>query len=234
MLPYHQLDETARSWAEQTGNYVLGQPDAESNQDLTTHIIVSFPRATDRNSAFSAGRAWVEHMFGSGRSGSRFDYISAFHVDREHPHLHVVVNRRALEGHWLKISRRHPHFNYDNMRASLVDAAYDNGIELEATSRAERGIMERPITYAEFRRRQRAGETIAIHPQPEPDIPVTPRGTPEPPNLGDNGALPGAAGPGPTDGAGQRSMSNAGAGPRDDYDNDARMTADLGPEGQGD
>ncbi|WP_420846788.1 relaxase/mobilization nuclease domain-containing protein [Microvirga tunisiensis] len=236
MLPYDRLDEVARSWAEQTGNYQPGQPDAENNQDLTTHIVVSFPHSTDRDNARAAGRAWVEQMFGSRRNSDSFDYVTAFHVDRQHPHLHVVINRRSLGGHWLKISRRHPHLNYNNMRAALVDAAYDNGIALDATSRAERGIMERPITYAEFRGRQRAGATIAIEPQPEPDIPVTPRGTPEPPNLGDTGVGPGGGGPGglgPRDSAGQAPSSNAGPATRDDSGNDFRMDDDLDLGGRG-
>ncbi|UGA48967.1 relaxase/mobilization nuclease domain-containing protein (plasmid) [Bradyrhizobium quebecense] len=183
LLPYDRLEQFAQSWAEQTGNYHAGQSLADSNQDLTTHIIISFPPGTDANRAHAAGRAWTERMFGSGNNGGSFDYVTTFHVDRQHPHLHVVVNRRAQEGHWLKISRRNPHHNYDNMRAVLVDAAYDHGIELDATRRADRGIMERPITYAEFRRRQRVREAVAIQPEPEPDIPVSPRGQPEPPNL---------------------------------------------------
>lgn len=184
-LPYGELEAMARSWAEETGNYQPGQPDAESSQDLTTHIIVSFPRTTDRDDAYAASRAWVERMFGSAHDAGKFDYITAFHVDREHPHLHVVVNRRALEGHWLKISRRHPHFNYDNMRDQLVVTADANGIDLEATSRAERGIEQPAPNYAEFRRQQRRA-AIAVRPEPEPDIVVTPRATPEPPELGDN------------------------------------------------
>ncbi|RZN10902.1 hypothetical protein CWO90_46700, partial [Bradyrhizobium sp. Leo121] len=183
LLPYDQLDQFAQSWAVQTGNYQAGQSVAESNQDLTTHIIISFPPGTDANHAHAAGRAWTERMFGSGHNGGSFDYITAFHIDRPHPHLHAVVNRRAQEGHWLKISRRNPHHNYDNMRAVLVDAADDHGIELDATRRADRGIMERPITYAEFRRRQRVREAVVIQPEPEPDIPVSPRGHPGPPNL---------------------------------------------------
>ncbi|PAP97563.1 MAG: endonuclease [Mesorhizobium sp.] len=231
VVPYDSLHEMARSWAEQTGNYQSGQPEAESNQDLTTHIIVSFPRGTDTNNAHAAGRAWVENIFGSGRQGGTFDYITAFHVDRQHPHLHVVVNRRAVEGHWLKISRRHPHHNYNHMRAALVDAAYDHGIELDATSRAERGIMERPITYAEFRRRERAGETVAIRPHPEPDVHVTPRGSPGPANLGDRGrGLRPAGGPhGQSHGdvPGQASGSNVGPATRDNAVDEIRMGGDF-------
>ncbi|WP_259667986.1 relaxase/mobilization nuclease domain-containing protein [Rhizobium lentis] len=243
-VPYDRLFEMARSWAEQTGNYQPGQPEAESNQDLTTHIIVSFPRGTDTNNAHAAGRAWAENVFGSGRQGGTFDYITAFHVDRQHPHLHVVVNRRALEGHWLKISRRDPHHNYNNMRAALVDAAYDNGIELDATSRAERGIMERPITYAEFRRRQRAGETVAIRPHPEPDVPATPRGSSSPPNLGDadRALRPGGGPHGPSHGDTPRQASGSNAGPatrdntvdegRIDDDFDLRRRSDSDGQGQ--
>ncbi|NEJ25826.1 relaxase/mobilization nuclease domain-containing protein [Rhizobium leguminosarum] len=226
-MPYDRLFEMARSWAEQTGNYQPGQPEAESNQDLTTHIIVSFPRGTETNNAHAAGRAWAENVFGSWRQGGTFDYITAFHVDRQHPHLHVVVNRRALEGHWLKISRRHPHHNYNNMRSALVDAAYDNGIELDATSRAERDIMERPITYAEFRRRQRAGDTVAIRPHPEPDVPVTPRGSSSPPNLGDadRALRPGGGPHGPSHGdtPGRASGSNAGPATRDNTVDEVRI-----------
>nr|WP_281411800.1 relaxase/mobilization nuclease domain-containing protein [Rhizobium leguminosarum] len=243
-VPYDRLFEMARSWAEQTGNYQPGQPEAESNQDLTTHIIVSFPRGTDTNNAHAAGRAWAENVFGSGRQGGTFDYITAFHVDRQHPHLHVVVNRRALEGHWLKISRRDPHHNYNNMRAALVDAAYDNGIELDATSRAERGIMERPITYAEFRRRQRAGETVAIRPHPEPDVPATPRGSSSPLNLGDadRALRPGGGPHGPSHGDAPRQASGSNARPatrdntadevRIDDDFDSRRRSDSGGQGQ--
>jgi len=155
MLPSKHFKDVAQSWALQTGNYQLGQPERDSKQDLTTHIIVSFPPGTDMEAAFSAGRAWAEEMFGSGRNGGTFDYLTACHSDRAHPHVHLVINRRALEGHWLKISRRHAFLSYEKLRLALVDVAQHHGITLEATSRSERGIIEPPITYAEYRRRSR-------------------------------------------------------------------------------
>jgi type IV secretion system T-DNA border endonuclease VirD2 len=159
ILPPEHIADTALSWVEQTG----GQTDDSSNykvRELTTHIVISFPEGTELIRAFAAGRSWAEEMFGSGRNGGRFDYLTACHSDRPHPHVHLVVNRRALEGHWLKISRRHSTLNYDNMRSSMVEIALRFGITLEATSRAERGIVERPPTYAEYRRqRRRSDET---------------------------------------------------------------------------
>jgi len=169
MLPHKKLKELARSWAVETGNYQIGQPSAESVQELTTHIIVSFPPGTEAAKAFATGRAWAEEMFGSGRNGGTFDYISACHTDRAHPHMHLVVNRRAQEGHWLKISRRHAYLSYDKLRLTLVDVACRHGIVLDATSRVERGILDPPITYAEYRRQARKGSAVARRDKAEGD-----------------------------------------------------------------
>lgn len=148
VLSPEQIEAVAASWALETGNCPGGR-------DLTTHIVVSFPPGTEEEKAFAIARAWAEEMFGSGRNGGSFDYLTACHTDRAHPHMHLIVNRRAFEGHWLKISRRHPHLSYDRLRAMLAEIAGRHGIALEATSRVERGISEAPITYAEYRRRAR-------------------------------------------------------------------------------
>ena len=168
-VPVEQLDRMAQSWAVETGTYWDGRPADESASDLTTHIIVSFPPGTGEAIAFATARAWAEEIFGSGRNGGTFDYLTACHTDRAHPHMHLVVNRRALEGHWLKISRRHPYLNYAKLRTTLVEVALRHGIVLEATSRVARGIEEAPITYAEYRRRQRrsAGGSAPSNPERE-------------------------------------------------------------------
>jgi type IV secretion system T-DNA border endonuclease VirD2 len=120
--------------------------------DRTTHFLASFPRGTDPAAAERAGRAWAEEMFGSGRFGDVWDYYTAFHTDREHPHMHVVVNRRGLEkGDWLKVSRRSA-ISYDVLREVQAEVARAEGIELEATPRFARGEHARPIPDAELRR----------------------------------------------------------------------------------
>ncbi|MCE6078313.1 relaxase/mobilization nuclease domain-containing protein [Agrobacterium vitis] len=155
-LPPDHITRFARSWVLETGNYDESLPDEQRQQDLTTHIIVSFPPGTDPTSAHAASREWAADMFGSGNGGGRYNYLTSFHTDRDHPHLHVVVNRRELFGReWLKISRRHPHLNYDALRVRMAEISLRHGIVLDATSRAERGITERPITYAEYRRIER-------------------------------------------------------------------------------
>ena len=111
-------------------------------------------------------------MFGGNNGQDEFDYVSMFHTDKDHPHMHFVINRRGMDkGDWLKIAQRHPYFNYDVMREKMVQCAAAHGIVLEATSRASRGIEDRPLNDADFRRRQR-GEPIglAFDPSEEPDM----------------------------------------------------------------
>ncbi|ABC92934.1 UNVERIFIED_ORG: type IV secretion system T-DNA border endonuclease VirD2 [Rhizobium etli] len=160
-VPPDQIAELARSWVQETGVYDESQPDERREQELTTHIIVSFPPGTGRADAYAASREWAAEMFGSGNGGGRYNYLTAFHVDRDHPHLHVVVNRRELLGReWLKISRRHPHLNYEALRMKMAEISLRHGIVLDASSRAERGILERPMTYAQFRRLERQASRV--------------------------------------------------------------------------
>lgn len=128
-------------------------PEGSDRADRTSHFIVSFPSDTFHAPAERAGRAWAEEMFGSGQyGGDSYDYYTAFHTDRAHPHMHVVVYRRGLEhGEWLKVSQRSD-LNYDRMREVLVDVAGREGIELEATTRLARGLHDRPVPDAEYRR----------------------------------------------------------------------------------
>lgn len=165
LLRKADLKDVAHGWVREAG-FCKGEGDAgRPGQALTTHLIISFPPGTDAARAFIIGCGWAQEMFGSGRHGGTFDYLTACHDDRPHPHIHLVVHRRALEGHWLKISRRHPQLNYDRLRETMAAVAQAHGISLEATSRAARGISERPINYAEYRRARRAA---GDYPPPPP------------------------------------------------------------------
>lgn len=131
--------------------------ETKTNSDKTTHFVVSFPHDTEHGAAYRAGRAWADEMFASGRYGDVYDYYTAFHTDRAHPHIHIVVNRRGLEnGDWLRVSRR-SQFNYDEFRQVQVEVAMCEGIILEATPRLARGVSDRPIPDAEIRRAEREG-----------------------------------------------------------------------------
>ena len=51
-----------------------------------------------------------------------FDYIIAVHEDRDHPHAHLVLNRRSQEGEFFFLGRNH-RFNYDDFRLAMVEEA---------------------------------------------------------------------------------------------------------------
>ncbi len=219
VLPYDELREWATRWAAQAGNYINGEPVGDADQAMTTHIIVSFPPGTPRAAAHRAGRAWAEEMFGALHINDVFDYVTAFHVDREHPHLHVVVNRRSLSpGHgWLKIARRNETINYDIMRARLVLCAARENIPLRHDYRVPQPFRPRqqaplPVREAIEVREYWGGDNqqgnAAGNAPPGPP-PAGPRPTredsPDAPNRshppsapsygGQNGPPPGVAGP---------------------------------------
>lgn len=125
--------------------------------DRTSHFVVSFPEGTDHGAAERAGRAWAAALFDNGTYGDRWDYYTAFHTDKAHPHVHVVVCRRGLDhGRWLKIARR-GELSFDRLREVQVEVAAREGIFLTGTSRLSRGVHDRPVPDAEYRRAQAEG-----------------------------------------------------------------------------
>jgi type IV secretion system T-DNA border endonuclease VirD2 len=135
-----------------------GLPETDrGGADRTSHFMVSFPQGTNPEAAERAGRAWAEALFDSGAHGDRWDYYTAFHTDTAYPHVHVVVGRRGLDdGTWLRISSRGA-ITFDRLREVQVEVAAREGIALTGTSRLARGVHDRPVPDAEYRRAQAAG-----------------------------------------------------------------------------
>lgn len=167
----------AREFLESTGRLRPG-----GTQELTSHIVASFPEHVDRHVAQSIATEFVWELFNhpDGEEDKRdenyddgYDYFSAFHNDTDNPHIHLIVNRDPfarvhelrgadgqLSGHhldeWLRISRRNPVINWDSMRERLAQVARRHGVDLIATPHEERGgIVDQPLTQAEYWRRHR-------------------------------------------------------------------------------
>ncbi|UWR24643.1 relaxase/mobilization nuclease domain-containing protein [Sulfitobacter sp. S190] len=107
----------------------------------TTHLLMSFPigtRGTDvRDIATDVAERFLQTDDG------HFDYIIAVHEDRDHPHAHLVLNRRSQEGEFFYLARDH-RFNYDDFRLAMVEEAEKYGVRLEATRRVDRGVVHYP------------------------------------------------------------------------------------------
>lgn len=161
----------AMEWALNSGKYERGQHVDEHSPALTTHLVVSFPPGTDVDLAGTVARNFASRMldFPERRRNfpedleakHRFAYFAAFHTDRDHPHMHLVINRTSSEGGWLKVAnhegeRSNPAigdaFSFADLRHELVDAAIEEGMDLEATTRAERGLPPPDMNDVERRR----------------------------------------------------------------------------------
>jgi len=126
----------------------------------TLHLIVSYPEGTPQEAAYNAGRAFAEAAFDSGEHGDRWEYLTAFHTDRAHPHLHVIVNRRGIEeGLWLS-TYRYDALNLDALRSLQARTALGYGIDLNVTPRLARGARTRPADDVERRRAAREGRAV--------------------------------------------------------------------------
>jgi len=109
----------------------------------TTHMLMSFPIGTKGEDVRDIASKVCERFFSDEENGRHFDWIVAVHEDREHPHAHVVLNRKSQEGEFFYLERDH-HFNYDDFRIAMVEEAEKVGVRLEATRRVHRGVIDYP------------------------------------------------------------------------------------------
>ena len=107
----------------------------------TTHMLMSFPIGTDGEDVRDIASDVSERFFQT--EEGHFDYIIAVHEDRDHPHAHIVLNRRSQEGEFFYLARNH-RFNYDDFRLAMVEEAEKYGVRLEATRRIDRGVVHYP------------------------------------------------------------------------------------------
>ncbi|MGB6231266.1 MAG: relaxase/mobilization nuclease domain-containing protein, partial [Litorimonas sp.] len=107
----------------------------------TTHLLMSYPVGTSGEDVRDISAAVAERFFAT--EERTFDYVIAVHEDRDHPHAHLVINRRAQQGEYFYLGRDH-HFNYDDFRQAMVEEAETVGLRLEATRRVDRGVLTYP------------------------------------------------------------------------------------------
>lgn len=133
----------------------------------TTHMLMSFPIGTRGEDVRDIATDVAERFFQTDEG--HFDYIIAVHEDRDHPHAHLVLNRRSQEGEFFFLGRTH-RFNYDDFRLAMVEEAEKYGVRLEATRRVDRGVVHYPAPTREVyaakeegrapRERERVGQDL--------------------------------------------------------------------------
>ena len=121
----------------------------------TSHLLISFPPDTAPRDAAAIAEEMCERAFGGEKefADDRWEYIAALHTDRSHPHVHVLVNNRGVEnGSWFYLSNRlDAPFTYQGFRNLMVSVAQEYGVQLEATTRYERGDLQYSPSSAQWR-----------------------------------------------------------------------------------
>lgn len=151
-----ELKEKLQGWAENwRGNPRLGH---------TTHMIVSYPKGTDPIAAHEAALEFGEQAFAMGLGGDSYDYVSVQHLDTDYPHTHFLINNQgAFDKGWFTIKRGGAH-DVNVLREIQVETGAQFGIDLAATRRLERGILEKPVLTREYREAKAAGTTPVERP----------------------------------------------------------------------
>ncbi|MCA3456264.1 MAG: relaxase/mobilization nuclease domain-containing protein [Rhodobacter sp.] len=119
----------------------------------TTHLLMSFPSHVRPEKAKLIAEAWAFEMFQSGEhQDDVWSYVAALHTDKAHPHVHMVINNRGtVNDSWFFMAKEHA-FNLDVMKERMVAIAAEEGVFLDATSRAERGLLTYGPSRAEIER----------------------------------------------------------------------------------
>jgi len=155
---YDGQERLSAKEVEQVTRRFAAQWDERFNPKLghTSHLLMAYPIGTRGEDVADITREICERFFQG--EGSHFDYIAAVHEDRDHPHAHIVLNRRSKDGEMFFLKQDH-HFNYDAFREAMVEVSDRFGLRLEATRRVERGVVTKAPADAEVRRAAENGVT---------------------------------------------------------------------------
>jgi hypothetical protein len=109
-------------------------PPPGPRRTIGVHIVLSMPKGSPAPEVMQAARAWAREEL------TNHQYVLALHRDKDHPHVHVLVNNI---GHDLRPLSR----NRDDTlrwRQRFARELRARGVEAEATPRKARGVLRRP------------------------------------------------------------------------------------------
>jgi len=111
------------------------------------NIVLSMPPGTDREGVLRAARAFAKDTF------ANHQYVLAAHNDEAHPHVHLCVKAVSLD-----LVRLNPRkADLQAWREAFAEKLRENGIEANATARAPRGRVQKPVRQ-QLRHLERRGQ----------------------------------------------------------------------------
>ncbi|PHS19325.1 MAG: endonuclease [Blastopirellula sp.] len=144
VLSEEQKSDIIEAWSETwRGTTKLG---------FTSHMLLSFPTDVSVDQVQDIAMDWCAHFFETGDYGDQWDYVLSVHDDRDHKHAHIILNNRGVDqGVWFSCWAEGV-MSPQLMREKQAEIAEGYGIKLDATTRLERGIFEKPAGIAEIYR----------------------------------------------------------------------------------
>lgn len=118
---------------ELTRDWIADDVRWRSDAPLARYFVASYPDHRDPAAVERAGRQLASSLFASNN-----DFITAFHTDTDHPHLHITVRSFGEDGAQLDL--RLPQLK--RWREVWAEKLRNNGLETIATPRWVRGIFE--------------------------------------------------------------------------------------------
>jgi len=149
-----EIEDLSHSWAQRWDEAEALDGRAARAKTNTYHLIVSFPEGTDEERAKKAANTFADKFLTSGELGDRWGHIRAWHTDRAHPHMHLVIDRRGESGVMMQINPARD-ISPARLRGLQVDAAAEHGLLLNDTPRVSRGLSHQSVSSAEWRAAER-------------------------------------------------------------------------------
>ena len=149
-----EIKGLAHAWAERWERAEALDGRAARSKAKTYHMIVSFPEGADIERAHNAADTFADRFLTSGELGDRWSHIRAWHTDRAHPHMHLVIDRRGESGLMMQVNPARE-ISPARLRGLQVDAAAEHGLLLNDTPRVSRGLRGQGLSSHEWRAEER-------------------------------------------------------------------------------
>ena len=153
-----EIKNLSHVWGQRWDDAEVLDGRAARSKSKTYHLIVSFPEGTGHERAHAAANTFADRFLTSGELGDRWGHIRAWHTDRAHPHMHIVIDRRGESGRMMQINPARE-ISPARLRGLQVDAAAEHGLLLNDTPRVSRGLRGQGLSSPEWRAEQR-GERV--------------------------------------------------------------------------
>ena len=126
------VKSVSRMWTDEDEQGGDGEKRGRKATRVTTNLVLSIPKG-DPNRLVDAAQGFAKTTF------HNHDWVMALHTDTDHPHVHLTVRNLGHDGTRLHI----PKGKTQEWREDFAEALRGQGIEAEATRRAERGVTRK-------------------------------------------------------------------------------------------